>query len=251
VNAKEITSSSGGGAATLKEPATPQFSHHVSVPSNEGVRVEKVVTIERPVEEVYAYWRELENLPSFMRHLKSVSVIDDLHSHWAATTLGGKMVEWDAEIIEQRENEMISWRSTPGADVDNAGSVWFTPLSGNIATVVRVALKYVPPKGKAADAVASLFGRDVDSEIEEDLERLKSLLETGELPDNSAFASWPRRAAEAARNATTQARTYFYENPLALIGCAAAIGLFLGLIIGGPRRRPPRPATKSLEKTFR
>src|SRR6266404_3195761 len=105
--------------------ATQQYSRHVSVPSDEGIRVDKAISIQRPVSEVYAFWRQLENLPRFMRHLKSVTVQDNLHSHWVVRTLGEKEVEWDAEIIEQRENEMVSWRSTPGADVDNAGSVWF------------------------------------------------------------------------------------------------------------------------------
>src|SRR5689334_1322586 len=99
--------------------AGQQFSRHVSVPSGEGVRVDKAITIQRPVPEVYSFWRHLENLPRFMRHVQSVSVDDNLHSHWAVKTVGGKVLEWDAEIIEQRDNEMMSWRSAPGADVDN------------------------------------------------------------------------------------------------------------------------------------
>src|SRR5207237_8217414 len=136
-------------------------------------------------------------LPRFMRHLESVTVQDDLHSHWAARTLGEKVVEWDAEIIEQRENEMVSWRSVPGADVDNAGSVWFTRVPGGNATVVRVELKYLPPAGKTGAFIARLFGRDAASEIEEDLGRVKSLLETGRLPEQETTPGWPRRAAEA------------------------------------------------------
>src|SRR5437870_147561 len=114
---------------------TQQFSRHVSVPPDEGVRVDKAITIERPVAYVYSFWRHFQNLPNFMRHLKSVSVQDELHSHWMVKTVAGKVLEWDAEIIEQRENEMISWRSTPGADVDNAGSVWFTNLPGGSGTL--------------------------------------------------------------------------------------------------------------------
>src|SRR5579864_3994882 len=115
-----------------------EFSHHVSVPSDEGVKVDKTITINRPVNEVYAFWRRLENLPRFMRHVKSVTERDGLHSHWVVETVGGQTVQWDAELIEQRENEMLSWRSGPGADIGNAGSVWFTPVAGGQGTRVRV-----------------------------------------------------------------------------------------------------------------
>ena len=113
-------------------------THHVSVPSNEGVRVDKSITIRRPIGEVYDFWRRLDNLPRFMRHLESVTVKDELHSHWAVKAVGGKTLEWDAEIIEQRANEMISWRSTPGADIDNAGSVWFSAAPGEMSTTTPV-----------------------------------------------------------------------------------------------------------------
>src|SRR4051812_11578050 len=113
-----------------------QHSRHVSVPQNQGVRVDKAITINKPIGEVYAFWRRLDNLPRFMRHLQSVTVQDDMHSHWAVKAIAGKVLEWDAEIIEQRDNEMISWRSAPGADVDNAGSVWFTSVPGGEGTMV-------------------------------------------------------------------------------------------------------------------
>jgi len=96
--------------------------------------------------------------------------------------LGGKCVEWDAEIIDVRENEMISWRSIPGSEINNAGSVWFSALPDGKATEVRVALKYVPPGGTAGAILATLFGNDAETEIEEDLNRLKSLLESGQAP---------------------------------------------------------------------
>jgi len=156
-----------------------EYSRHVSVPSDEGVRVDKAITIEKPISEVYSFWRRFENLPRFMRHLESVTVQDNLHSRWVVEAFGGKKLEWDAEIIEERNNEMISWRSLPGADVDNAGSVWFTPVPGGTGTVVRLEMKYVPPGGKTAVLISKLFGQDAESEIEEDLNRSKTLLETG------------------------------------------------------------------------
>ena len=114
-----------------------------------------------------------------MRHVESVTVQDHVHSHWVVKTLAGKLVEWDAELIEEKEDEMLSWRSLPGSEVDNAGSVWFTPVPGGKGTMVRVELKYVPPAGKLGVLAAKLFGRDAEAEIEEDLSRLKKLLEGG------------------------------------------------------------------------
>src|SRR5882757_8017007 len=195
--------------------AKHEFSRHVSVPSDEGVRVDKAITIEKPVTEVYSFWRRFENLPRFMRHLESVTVQDDLHSHWAVKMFGGKKLEWDAEIIEERNNEMISWRSLPGADVDNAGSVWFTPVPGGTGTVVRLEMKYVPPGGKTAVLISKLFGQDAESEIEEDLNRSKTLLETGRFPEeeNDAVPQWHQRTVEYTRRAAGAADGYVHENP--------------------------------------
>jgi uncharacterized membrane protein len=210
--------------------ATQQYSRHVSVPSDEGVRVDKAITIVRPISEVYSFWRDFKNLPRFMRHLESVTVRDDLHSHWAVKTLGGKIVEWDAEIIEQRANEMISWRSTPGADVDNAGSVWFTSVPGGDGTLVRIELKYLPPAGKAGALVAKIFRRDAESEIENDLRRMKAFLETGQLPEETNRF---QQAAETARKAAKAADTCVRNNPWATVASAAIFGFALGYFLTG------------------
>jgi uncharacterized membrane protein len=220
--------------------AKQEYSRHVSVPSDEGVRVDKAITIERPVSEVYGFWRRFENLPRFMRHVESVTVKDDLHSHWVVKAFGGKDLEWDSEIIEQRENEMISWRSAPGADVDNAGSVWFTPVPGGSGTVVRIEMKYVPPGGKAGDFVSKLFRQDADSEIKEDLNRLKTLLETGELPEEKSnnLAQWRQQTVEFTRKAATAADGYVHENPW-IVAAGVAISCFaIGFLLGRqPNRR--------------
>jgi uncharacterized membrane protein len=208
---------------------TKENSTHVSVPPDEGVRVNKAVTVNRPVSDVYNFWRHLENFPRFMRHVKSVTRQDDTHTHWAVRTIGGKVVEWDAEIIEQRENEMISWRSTPGADVDNAGSVWFTSVPGGQGTLVRVELKYVPPAGKAGVLVAKAFGRDADAEIEEDLGRLKTLLETGQLPEPRPAKL--KVAVETVRRSAKATNSWVHQHPMAAFGIFALVGVVLGLLV--------------------
>jgi uncharacterized membrane protein len=211
---------------------TKQHSRHVSVPSDQGIRVDKSTIIHRPVAEVYSFWRKLENLPRFMRHLESVEVRDDLHSHWVARAVGEKTVAWDAEIIERRENEMISWRSTPGSEVEHAGSVWFKPLLDGQGTEIRVELKYLPPAGKGGALFARIFGRDAGTEIEEDLNRLKALLETGQLPPEPKAREWQRRVLENSRKAAGSAHVYVHENPWPVIGSVAALFFVLGLVVG-------------------
>jgi uncharacterized membrane protein len=148
-----------------------------SVESGEGVKIETSITIQRPVEQVYSFWRSLENLPRFMRHLKSVTQTTNAVSHWVIETDKGRTLEWDAQIIEEKTNQMISWQSLAEADVENAGSVWFTPTS-NGGTMLKVSLKYSPPGGKIGNAIAKLFGDDAEEQIVRDLNQLKTLLES-------------------------------------------------------------------------
>jgi uncharacterized membrane protein len=155
--------------------------HNVSVPYELGVRVDQTIMIAKPPEEVYQFWRNLENLPRFMRHLESVKEIDNKHSHWVAKAPAGRAVEWRAEIINEVENRLIGWRSLPGADVDNAGSVQFRPAPGGCGTELKVQLQYNPPGGTFGAWFAKLFGEEPSQQIEEDLRRLKQLLETGEI----------------------------------------------------------------------
>jgi uncharacterized membrane protein len=157
--------------------------HHrgsrTSIPAGHGIRVDESCTIDRPPEEVYRFWQNLENLPRFMRHLESVRPASGKRSHWVACGPLGRRVEWDAETITQREPETIAWRSLPGSDVDTAGSVHFRPVRGGRATEVRVELKYDPPGGKLGAGIAKVFGQAPDQEIREDLQHLKQVLESG------------------------------------------------------------------------
>jgi len=206
------------------DTATQQYSKHVSVPSSEGVRVDQSITIHRPVADIYNFWAHLENLPRFMHRLRSVTVKDHLHSHWVAQPIAGKNLEWDAEIIEQRANEMISWRSTPGADVDNAGSVWFTSMPGGQTTVVRVEMKYVPPGGTAGALAAKTVARDPSAELAEDLGRLKSLLEIGTVP--------PRKNGSMVSKVADVGRGYIRRNPWGALGTIVVVGFGLGVLLG-------------------
>ena len=152
----------------------------VSVRGGSGVKVEKSLTINRPPEELYRFWRDFENLPRVMSHLESVHVTGENRSHWVAKAPAGTTVEWDAEVYNEKENELIAWRSLEGADVDNAGSVRFERAPGGRGTVVRVSLKYDPPAGKLGAAVAKLFGEEPEQQVQDDLRRFKQFMETGE-----------------------------------------------------------------------
>jgi uncharacterized membrane protein len=149
-------------------------------PYGKGVKIRRSVTINKTPEELYRFWKNFQNLPHFMKHLESVRVLDDRRSHWVVRAPAGRTVEWDAEIVADRENELIGWRST-GGTVDHAGSVRFERAPGNRGTVVRVQLQYNPPAGRIGATVAKLFGEEPDQQIREDLARLKQLMEAGEI----------------------------------------------------------------------
>ncbi|MBV9957253.1 MAG: SRPBCC family protein [Acidobacteria bacterium] len=155
---------------------------NVSVRGGRGFKVEKSVTINKSPAELYSFWRNFENLPRFMNHLESVQVTGDNRSHWVAKAPAGSTVAWDAEIYNEKENELIAWRSLEGADVDNAGSVRFESDPNGRGTIVRVTLKYDPPGGTLGKLVAKLFGEAPDQQVEEDLRRFKQLMEAGETP---------------------------------------------------------------------
>src|SRR5690348_16890487 len=153
-----------------------------SVQHNQGTKVVRSVTILKSPSELYRFWRDFENLPRFMQHLQSVTVKDLTHSHWTANAPAGRTVAWDAEIINEKENELIAWRSVGDADIDNAGSVHFTPAPGGRGTVVKVVLEYAPPAGQAGKLVAKMFGEDPDTQVREDLRHFKEIMEAGEIP---------------------------------------------------------------------
>jgi uncharacterized membrane protein len=145
-----------------------------------GVNVLERVTIHRSIEELYRFWRNLENLPQFMRHLASVEKITETISRWRAKGPAGVIVEWDAEVYNEVPDKLIAWRSLEGSDVVSAGSVHFDRDADGRATRITVHLQYSPPLGRVGAAVAKVFGADAATEIREDLQRFKHMVETGQ-----------------------------------------------------------------------
>lgn len=152
------------------------------VKSGEGVKVEKAVTVRCLTSQAYSFWRSLENLPRFMEHLVSVTSTSEVDSHWVAQTPKGERIEWDARLIEDKPDELIAWESLPGSDIDSAGSVRFSRAPGNRGTVVKVALKYAPARGRISRLFAKFYTTNARREIARDLFHFKSLVETGEIP---------------------------------------------------------------------
>jgi uncharacterized membrane protein len=147
-----------------------------------GVNVQEAVTINRPADELYRFWRSFELLPSFMEHLVSVKQLDQCRSHWVAKAPAGRTVEWNAEIINEIPGQLIGWRTLDESEVVSAGSVRFKPAPGGRGTEVRVRLQYDPPGGKLGSTIAWMFGEEPSQTIREDLRRFKRLMETGEIP---------------------------------------------------------------------
>ena len=175
-----LTALAGGGL--VYRGVTAQTGIQDTLGMNQSIKVEKTLTISnKSPEELYRFWRDFENLPRFMKHLKHVSVVNDKRSHWIATAPMGASVEWDAEIINEQENRLIAWASVEGADVDNSGFVRFQPALGGRGTEVKVVIEYNPPGGAVTAAIAKLFGEEPKQQIGDDLRRFKMLMEAGEI----------------------------------------------------------------------
>jgi len=149
------------------------------VHTGRAIKIEESVVIQRSPRELFQFWRQVENLPKVMSHLKVVSPIDDYQSHWILNILGGELtLEWDAEIINEVENERIGWRTLQGAIVEHAGSVVFTPLEDGQSCRITVRLQYDPPAGPIGVALASFLGQDPAPTLHEDLMRFKQSMES-------------------------------------------------------------------------
>lgn len=164
----EWTGHDGGGASAV-------------MPYDRGISVVKSVTIQRSADELYRFWRDFENLPRVMSHLKSVTKIDERRSHWTAEGPAGSTVEWDAEIVDENQGRSIGWKTIGEAPVPHAGSVWFEPAPGNRGTELTVHLRYDPPAGKIGQGVAILFREEPGQQIAGDLRRFKQSMEAGEI----------------------------------------------------------------------
>lgn len=149
--------------------------------SHKGIHVDRSITVNRPPDEVYRFWHNFENLPLFMRHLEAVRSDGNGRSHWKAKAPAGMTVEWDAEIVEDVPNEIISWQSLEGSEVNNSGTVRLRPAPRGRGTEIHVHVDYEPPGGRVTAALAQLFREEPGQQIQDDLYAFKQVMETGEV----------------------------------------------------------------------
>ncbi len=148
-----------------------------------SIEITRSLTIQKPRKELYAYWRRLENLPNFMKHLKEVRKGEEKRSHWEARIPGDiGTVDWEADVTEEKENEFIAWQSIRGSQIDNAGEVRFKDAPAGRGTVVRATISYRPPAGAIGSGAAKLLNPLFKQMVKEDLRRFKRLMESGEIP---------------------------------------------------------------------
>ncbi|HET7730363.1 MAG TPA: SRPBCC family protein [Usitatibacter sp.] len=170
-----------GGALLARATANQDLA---ALMKGKGIYVEKTVRIDAPVAEVFGYWRNLENMPQWMSHVREVRYVGGDRYHWVVDGPAGVPVEWDSELLNVAENREMTWRSVEGSTVEHTGRVRFEP--DGTATRVHVQLKYAPPGGVIGHAVAKAFGVDPKTEMDEDLTRMKGAIESGKAPRDSA-----------------------------------------------------------------
>ncbi|WP_343519840.1 SRPBCC family protein [Sphingomonas sp.] len=161
-----------------------------------GRLVGRTVTINRPRAELFAYWRDFANLPTFMDNVERVEVLDGQRSRWVVKAPGEKTVEWTSVITEEREGEFIAWASEEGADVPNSGRIDFRDAQGDRGTIVTATILYDPPAGIIGKVIAKMFQREPAIQARRDLRRFKQLMETGEI----ATGARNRRLQEEGKN---------------------------------------------------
>jgi uncharacterized membrane protein len=169
------------GDAPLSAAKNPELSALNLDTPDANELIGRTVTINRPRSDIYAFWRDLENLPRFMEHVVSISTLDERRTHWVVNAPGGKTVEWDSVIVEDIPNQLIRWKSAEGSDIAHGGHIEFRDAQGERGTEVTVTILYDPPAGTVGKLVAKLFQEEPKIQSRRDLRRFKQLMETGEI----------------------------------------------------------------------
>jgi uncharacterized membrane protein len=169
--------------------------------------ITKSITVMRPRDEVFGFWRRLENLPRFMHHLQDVRTTSDTRSHWVTKGPAGSLIEWDAEIVDEEPNEFISWKTVGGSEVEHTGSVRFADAPADRGTEIEIDLGYDAPGGKAGELIAKLFGEEPKQQLTDDLRRFKQVMETGEVTLSEGSLQGAGEGASAERPAQAPAES--------------------------------------------
>jgi len=191
VNKNQVLTALGvvaGGALLYKGAKALVGSGKSAVPDNKAIiNISTSTTVKRPKEELYAYWRNLENLPNFMSHIEEVREVSDKKSQWTAEVPGGLgTIEWDAEIIWEQKNHSIAWKSLPDSEIENSGEVRFQDAGNGKSTIVESRISYRPPAGRAGGLAAKLLNPAFKKVVENDLKEFKKVMEKGGATKRSA-----------------------------------------------------------------
>lgn len=151
-----------------------------------GINIEGSITVNRPLEELYQYWRDVTNLPGVLRDVQSVEMKPNGTSHWTVKGPGRMTVSWDAEIINDHPNELIAWRSVEGSRIEHSGSVHFRPAVAGQGTEVHLKMRYVPPGGIYGFGAAKVLNNITEQQLMEDLRGFKRMMETRTTPRDMA-----------------------------------------------------------------
>lgn len=165
-----------------------------AVESDKGAVIGRTVTINRPRDEIYAFWRDFSNLAAVMENVERIETVDLQRSHWVVKAPAGETVEWDAVVTKDDPGRLIAWQSVEGADIKSSGRIEFLDAAPGRGTMVRASFSYDPPAGWLGEWIAKLFQREPDVQARRDLRRLKQFLETGEV---TSSASPSGRASES------------------------------------------------------
>lgn len=169
-------------APTTSSRSRSPTGSRISVPGNQGVKVVRAITIRRPAQELYEFWRNVENLPRVIRHSVTIVVRSPTESHWSVSGPAGKCYEWDSLIINDEPGRLIAWRTADGADIAHAGTIRFETAPGDEGTEVTVQVEYIAPGGKLGQLIGKLTGAEPGQQIGDTLRRFKALMECGEIP---------------------------------------------------------------------
>jgi uncharacterized membrane protein len=180
--------------------------HKADRESDDAVAV-RAVTIGRPREEVFAFFRDFSNLGRFLENIERVDVIDDTRSHWVVKAPAGHSVEWDSVLTHEEPGRLLAWKTAPGADVKNHGRVVFKDAPGDCGTEIHATIVYEPPAGALGKVIAALFQKEPGQQAKRDLRRLKMLLETGEIATTEYPDAAPRYKNSDASDEAKQAET--------------------------------------------
>lgn len=195
------------GATVLDLLGTERVAERRKAPTRDYARADEPVvlrsiTVGRPLEEVYAYWRDFTNFPTFMRHVESIETLSDGRTRWRVTGPAGTRAEWISEIVAERQNELIAWQTAGDSDLYHSGKVTFRPAPRGDGTIVTVEMQYAPPGGRVAAALLKLFRKEPGQQIIDDLRRFKQVMEIGEVVHSDASIA-PRATAAQPRDART------------------------------------------------